>query len=316
MSQRQPLDAQALGLMLFFCLCVGLQQVTLKATAADIAPVLQLGLRSGISAVLVLLYLRWRGERLSLASGNWRPGLVVGMLFALEYLLMGEALRYTSAAHAVVFLYTSPIFAALTLHFLVANERMAPLQWLGIGMAFAGLALAFMGPPGSGETTQAGGSSQWGDLLALLAGAAWGMTTVIIRTTRLAQASAHETLLYQLAVAFVVLVGAAALLDQLAFNPTPQALASLAFQGVMVSFIAFLIWFWLIRHYPASQIGVLSFMTPLFGVVLGAWLLDETIEAGFLQGALLVVGGIVLVSGHGWLSHKLLARRRTGSAGP
>ncbi len=305
MNTRTPLDSLAVGLMVFFCLCLGMQQIALKVAAPDIAPVLQLALRSGISAGLVAIYMYLRGERLTFADGNWKLGLVVGVLFTLEYLFLGQALQYTSASHAVVFLYTSPIFAAFILHFLVDSEKMAPLQWLGISLAFLGIVLAFMGPQ-RGEIVV---SSLLGDGLALLAGAAWGLTTVLIRTSRLASVSPKETLLYQLIAAFVLLTLSAAALDQLTFNVTPLALASLAFQSVIVSFVAFLIWFWLLRHYPASQVGVLSLMTPLFGVALGGWLLSEPIEPVFLNGALMVIAGIVLVSGHAWLTQMLFAWR-------
>ncbi len=257
-------------------------------------------MRSGIAALLVGGYALLRRERLSFADGSWKPGLVVGALFSLEYLLLGEALRFTSASHAVVFLYTAPVFAALLLHFRVPEERMSILQWLGIGLAFLGIAAAFLGQPGPGGASGDAGQL-WGDLLALLAGVAWGATTLVIRTSRLASVPAKQTLLYQLLAAFFLLLLSAFLLDRLAFNPSPLALASLGFQAIVVSFVSFLIWFWLLRHYLASRIGVLSFMTPLFGVGLGAWLLDEPIEPGFLVGAVLVLTGITLVSGHSWL---------------
>src|SRR5659263_126898 len=113
MDTRKALDGQAIALMLVLCMVWGLQQVVLKATAADIAPVFQIALRSGAAAVLVGLLMAVRGERMALADGIWRPGVVVGLLFGLEFLLLGEGLRHTSASHMVVFLYTAPIFAAL-----------------------------------------------------------------------------------------------------------------------------------------------------------------------------------------------------------
>ena len=93
-----------MGLMLLLCMIWGLQQVVLKAAAPDIAPILLIALRSGIAAVLVGLLMFVRGERISLAAGTWRPGLLVGVLFALEFLFVGEGLRHTSASHTVVFL--------------------------------------------------------------------------------------------------------------------------------------------------------------------------------------------------------------------
>lgn len=304
METRKPLDAYAMGLMLLLCLTWGAQQIALKATAEDCAPVMQIALRSGMAALLVGLWMAWRRERISRDVGLWKPGLVAGAFFSLEYLLLGEGLRHTSAAHMVVFLYTAPIFAAVGLHFKLPAERLAPLQWLGIALAFSGIAVAFLMRTAS-STGADWGRVVWGDLLGLLAGAAWGATTVAVRTTRLSSLPAAQTLLYQLVVAFVVLLPVAVLSGHGASNPTPRLWAGLVFQVVAVSFASFLVWFWLLRKYLASRLGVFSFLTPLFGVALGAWLLHEAVEPSFLAGALLVLIGVFLVSGHGWLAQRL-----------
>ncbi len=294
MNTRKALDPLAIGLMVVVCMVWGLQQVVLKAMADDINPTLQIGLRSGVAAVLVGLLMAFRGERLRWSHGIWRPGLVVGLLFGVEFLLVGEGLRHTSASHMVVFLYTAPIFAALGLHWKLPAERLGLVQWLGIILAFGGLALAFFGRGASAQP--APGNMLWGDFLGLMGGLVWGATTVTVRTTRLASAPATETLLYQLVGAFVLLLGASFATGQYHFKPTPQVWASLVFHSLVVSFASFLVWFWLLRHYLASRLGVFSFMTPLFGVLLGAWLLAEPIELSFLLGAVPVLVGIVLVS--------------------
>ncbi len=301
MDTRNALDARAVGLMVVLCLIWSAQQIALKATAQDCAPLLQIAVRSGVAALLVGLWMAWRRERLTLAHGVWQPGVAAGALFALEFLLAGEGLRYTSAAHMVVFLYTAPIFAALGLHWWLPAERLAPLQWAGIALAFTGIVVAFFlrGSQGAGPAWQ---RMLWGDLLGLLAGAAWGATTVLIRVTRLSSLPASQTLLYQLVVGFALLVPLAWGAGHVsAFHGTPAVWASLAFQSVVVSFASFLLWFWLLRTYLASRLGVFSFLTPLFGVALGAWLLAEPIAPGFLAGAALVLAGVMLVSSHGWL---------------
>jgi len=304
MGQREAPDTRAFWLMVLFCVMLGMQQVALKAASADVAPILQIAIRSGIGAILVWLYMRVQREHVSLNSGNWKPGLWVGLLFALEYLFLGEALRFTSASHAVVFLYTAPVFAALILHFLIATERMNRMQWSGIALGFSGTALAFLGNK-SGSSPDGLSDILIGDVLAILAGAAWGATTVVIRTSRLSEASPRETLLYQLLMAFVLLSVAAYATDQLGFIPSTVAISSIAFQGVFIAFLAFLIWFWLLRNYHASPIGIMSFMTPIFGVLLGAWLLSEPLEPSFLAGSALVIAGVILVSGENLIRKSL-----------
>ncbi|MBM3374596.1 MAG: DMT family transporter [Betaproteobacteria bacterium] len=304
MDTRKPLTLQATGLMAFLCFIWAFQQVVLKATAVEISPTLQISLRSGVGAVLVWLFMVWRAEKMIWTDGVWRPGILVGLLFGMEFLLIGQGLNFTSASHMAVFLYTAPVFTALGLHLMIPSERLAPPQWLGIGLAFSGMALAFLGGDISGgdgavdRDPSLASSMLWGDFLAVLAGFLWGVTTVVVRTTGLARLPATQTLLYQLVGACLLLLPAAWLLDDMLFAPTVLGWSSLAFQAVVVAFASYLAWFWMLRHYLASRLGALSFLTPLFGVVLGVWLLDEPLTMHFLWGSLLVILGIVLVSGY------------------
>ncbi len=285
-----PLDARAGGLMTLLCLTWALQQVSLKAVADDASPMLMVALRSLIALALLALLMCRRGERPQ--RRRWPAGALAGMLFGLEYLLVAEALRLTHASHVVIFLYTSPLFAALGLHLRLPQERLNPWQWTGIALAFGGIAVAFFDGAGSASP-----QALLGDLLALAAGLAWGATTITIRGSRLADAPATETLLYQLFGAFLLLTPAAALTGQWHFTPTPAAWAHLGFQALIVSFASFLAWCWLLRGYLASQLGAFAFLTPLFGVLLGVVLLGEQPTPAFIAGSVLVLAGIALVSG-------------------
>ncbi|HEY8876339.1 MAG TPA: DMT family transporter [Roseateles sp.] len=275
--------------MLLLCCLWGLQQVSLKAVSPHVSPMLMVALRSGIALSLLAALMRWRGETLD--RRRWAAGAVAGSLFALEFLLVAVALELTQASHVVVFLYTSPIFTALGLHWRVPAERLDARGWAGIGLAFGGITLAFLDGGAARD-----GTALLGDLLAVLAGLAMGATTVTIRCSRLAAAPATETLLYQLLGAFALLMPAAWFTGQWRFEPTPAAWAHLGFQSLVVSFASFLTWFWLLRRYLASRLGAFTFLTPLFGVLLGVWLLGEALAPSFIAGSLLVLAGIALVS--------------------
>lgn len=298
-TARKPIDGFAAGTMLLLCAIWGAQQVAIKLAAPDIAPIMQVALRSGLSALLVAALMVWRGRGLSLRGRTARPGLLAGALFAAEFLFIAEGLRRTSASHMAVFLYTAPVFTALGLHLAVPAERLRRHQWLGILVAFAGIALAFMGGTARGGLTV---SSLGGDLLGILAGAAWGATTVVIRTSALSEAPPSQTLLYQLAGGFVLLLAAAIASGQAGrVSLTPVAWGSLLFQGVIVSFASYLTWFWLLRRYLATRLSVFSFMTPIFGVTFGVLVLRDPMTPSFVAGAALVLAGITIVSGAGLL---------------
>lgn len=290
LPQRGHLDLFAVSIMLILCTLWGFQQITLKLAADDIVPTLQIGLRSAFAAsVLLLLMLRSEGRQV-FSDGTLKAGLLVGVMFAVEFLFVGLGLEYTSASHMVVFLYTSPIFTALGMHFVHPDERLSRLQWIGIGLAFSGVCIAFMGPAANTP------NSLLGDFYALLAGAFWGFTTVAIRHSKLSEAPAVKTLFYQMAVAALLLISTAFLLGRGEMNWTPETSINMAFQAVVIALASYLTWFWLLRRYLASRLATFTFITPLIGVLFGVLILDEVLSGQFIAGGCLVLAGIFLVS--------------------
>lgn len=300
MNERKALDQTASSLMIVLCMVWGLQQVILKMAASDISPLMQIALRSGLAALLLLPLVLLDKKSQLMNPKNVKAGALVAVLFSLEFLLLAQALQLTSASHAVVLLYTAPIFVALGLHWKLPSERLTLLQWTGIGIAFIGIVVTFIRPQQIGGNTFQQ-QMLWGDLYALAAAIAWAATTVTVRLSSLAQAAVTQTLFYQLAGSFILLLGLAFFMGQAVVQWTPLVMGSLAFHTLIVSFASFLAWFWLLRNYLVSRLGVFSFLTPLFGIIFGVWLLDENIEANFIFGTALVLLGILVVSLQGWL---------------
>jgi drug/metabolite transporter (DMT)-like permease len=191
----------------------------------------------------------------------------------------------------VVFIYLAPCFTALGLHWLVPGERLNSRQWSGLGLAFVGVATAFA------DGFAAERSSLVGDAFGVIAAALWAATTVVIRSTRLNNASAAKTLFYQLAVTALALPLASRLIGEPGIVAlTPIALTSLLYQGVVISFASFLIWFWLLTRYLAARLSVFSFLSPLFGIAASVAVLSEPLRPAFVGAVVLVGIGIYLVN--------------------
>ncbi|CAI0862047.1 Uncharacterized inner membrane transporter yiJE [Serratia proteamaculans] len=292
MSARNNIDSRAAAAMMMICAIWGLQQVAIKAAEPDISAVLQIAIRSGIAALAVYLLARYRSEKFVSDRSTLLAGLCVGGLFALEFFFVSEGLRYTSASHMAVFLYTAPLFSAIGLHFVIRHERLSLIQWAGIAIAFGGVVLAISGMSGS-----SGAESQLrGDIYGLLAGMSWGGSTIVIRTTGLANCSSKQTLLFQLSGACILLSLLMLTTKNVHFTLSAVAWSSLIFQTVVVSFISYLIWFSLLRHYQASSLGILTFMTPIFGILAGVVILGEPLQIEFILGSVLIVLGLIVVS--------------------
>jgi len=277
-------------IVLSLCVIWGVQQVAMKVIAGDVAPTMQLAIRFSCSAVFFGAWLFISEGPRALADGTLRSGLALGAMFSLEFVLVGEALAHTTAAHAVVFLYSSPIFTALGLQFL-PEERLRRLQWVGIGIAFLGIVIAFIGPAGRPVKDVV-----TGDFLALCAGASWGLTNVVLRRGRVGNAATIKTVFYQVSAAAVVLLTFATGTGQARIVLSAAAILSLVFQTLVIAIVSYLAWFWLLRQYLTSRLMMLSLLTPLCGVLFGALLLKDPIDARFALGALLVLAGILIVN--------------------
>lgn len=291
MQERKALDATAYALMLALTALWGFQQVTVKAIAPDVSLVMQAAIRSIVATLLLLAWMRFRRLPLLGRDGTLGAGLAAGALFAGEFVFIYAGLGHTNASRMSVFIYLAPALTALGLHFFVKSERLAALQWGGIVLAFGGIALAFMDGFFTAQKT-------WpGDLCGLAGALLWAATTVLIRATRLAQATAAKTLFYQLAVSAPVLLIASFLMGERGIQRLSSgAIAALAYQGAVVAFASYLAWFWLLTRYYAARLSVLSFLTPMFGVACGVAFLGEPLSGRFGLAALAVGGGIALVN--------------------
>ena len=289
MNSRIAPGPAAFGLMVLLCAIWGLQQVAMKFATVEISPIMQAGLRSGFGAVLVYAWARCRRIGLFARDQSFRPGLLAGLLFGLEFVFIFVGVERTTVSRMVVFLYTAPCFTVLGLHFFVPGERMGWRQAAGVLLAFAGLILAFI--------DKAAGGSLLGDAFGVLAALFWAATTVLIRATALAKVTATKVLLYQLVVSAAVMFPLSWLVGERGIGVlSAPTLWAMAYQIVIVAFISYLAWFWLLTRYLAGRLLVFSFLTPLFGVWFGMLLMNDRPSLHFFAAAAMVVSGIVLVN--------------------
>jgi drug/metabolite transporter (DMT)-like permease len=288
----RPLDAAAVAIMTGLCLTWGFNQVAIKLTLPDIPPLIQAVVRSTGAATIIVIWARLRGVSLNVRDGTLIPGIAAGVLFGLEFILIYRGLVWTTASRAAVFLYTSPFVVALGARWLLPGDRLSLTQWIGLALSFAGLLVAF-GVPQAADNPYA----LLGDLMLLGGGVAWGATTIVIKGSRLATAPAEKTLVYQLVASVPILaVGALLLGEQVTHAPRAAALGWLVYQTVWVVSVTYAIWFAMVKRYAASRLSSFTFLTPIFGVAAGHFVLGEPITVGFAVAVALVVTGLVLVN--------------------
>jgi drug/metabolite transporter (DMT)-like permease len=263
-----------------------------KLALPEIPPLIQSTVRGAGAAILVALWAKIRGVSLTVRDGTLMPGVVAGLLFGIEFILVYRGLLFTTATRAVLFIYMAPFFVALGARWLLPGEHLGAAQWLGLALSFVGVAVAFGVPQPATD-----GRALLGDVMTIGAAAAWAATTLVIKATALARAPQEKTMLYQLVVSTPLLAFAAIVLgEKMTTKPSLLALGSLAYQTIWVVAITFVVWFALIVRYSASRLSAFTFLTPLFGVAAGHLVLGEPITSAFAAAVALVAAGLLLVN--------------------
>ena len=289
-NTSRPLDAVAALIMVALTLSWGLNQVSIKLALPEIPPFIQATVRSIGAFVVVALWARWRGVSFSLRDGTLAGGIAAGVLFGVEFLLIFPGLQFTAASRATLFIYTAPFVVALGASILL-GEKLRAVQWIGLLCSFAGLVVAF------GVPDAAGGRQLIGDIMMVGAGIAWGATTLVIKGTALRTAPPEKVFAYQIGVSIPMLaLGMLLAGERMTAMPSAWSLGWLAYQTFWVVSLTFAVWFAMVQRYSASRLSAFTFLTPLFGVASGHFVLGEPISWAFALAVALVVGGLVLVN--------------------
>jgi len=290
-SHTRPLDAASMMLVVLICLTWGFHQPAVKLAIHDFPPLLQCAIRSVLSIAVVLVIMRVRRLPVLTRDGTLAAGLIAGALFGVEFLLIYRGLLFTTASRASLFIYLAPFFVVLGSRIFLPADRFRPMQWAGLALAFAGMMAAFGVPAPPSSPYQL-----LGDLMMAAAALCWAATTLFIKVSALSRISAEKTLLYQLAVSIPILAGGAVVFgERIVAMPSALATGALAYQIVVVG-LTYSAWFALIVKFSASRLSAFTFLTPLFGVAAGHFVLGEPLTPAFALAVALVAGGLILVN--------------------
>lgn len=289
MDRKDRIDATGAILLIGVSALLGLNQVLMKLINAGMSPVFQAGMRSACAFLPVLAFALIMRRPLSLRDGSLPAGIIAGLIFSIEFILLFQAVEYTNVARVSVLFYTMPVIVALAAHWLIPGERLTPLRLVGLVLAVAGVAVALL-------SRDASTGSLTGDIMALGAATCWACITLIARTTRLNRACPEMQLLYQLAVSAPIILILAPLFGPLIRDMTGTIVALFAFQVLAVVAFGFVTWFWVLSVYPASDMASFSFLAPVFGVIFAWGILNEPITADILIALTLVGAGIYCVN--------------------
>lgn len=289
MERKDRLDAFGGAVLIGVTLLLAFNQIIVKIVNTGLQPVFFAGLRSALAVLFVWAWLVWRKRPPRLNRAAWGPGLLMGLVFAAEFLCLFLALDLTTVGRTSVIFYSMPVWFAILAHFGL-GERITLVRAAGLALAFCGAAWAILSGASTGE------GSLTGDLFALGGAFGWAGTAFIARRPVMRAEGPEMQLFWMVLVSAPILLLAAPLFGPLIRDLQPVHLAWLVFQASVVVAGGFIAWLWLMSIYPSSTVASFSFLTPIFALSLGAVIFGETITLAILGSALLVAIGIVLIN--------------------
>lgn len=211
-----------------------------------------------------------------------------GAVLGFNWVLLFESYRYTSVAAATLCYYMAPVMVILVSP-LLFKEKLTAKKIICAIVAVSGMI------PVSGvlDADFAGISEMKGILLGL--GAALLYALVVILNKKITGISAYDKTIVQLgAAAIVTLPYVAFTEDMSAFEFEPLTVVMLAMVGIVHTGIAYVLYFGSIGKLKAQTAALLSYIDPVFAIVLSAAVLGESVGAQGIIGAVLVLGSMLV----------------------
>jgi len=282
-----PLSVTSLVLVLTCSLIWGGQAIAAKLAVHSIPPVLVLSLRFALAlpVLAVTAYVRRTDLRLNRHQLLLILSNSVLVMIQLGLFLVGTGM--TSTARSIVIVNTFPLFAAVACHFLTNDAPVRRGQLAGLLTAFAGLSIVLV-PRLTTDTT----GDLTGDLIVLMAAVMIGFKIAWMRRILVEVCPVSVVFWASLLGAPLCFALSLILYDVPSVDFTASSLAAIAYQGIIVSGLAVLIWTYLLSQHAVNNLTVFRLATPPVGVFLGWIVFSESLSGTLLAGGALIVVGI------------------------
>jgi drug/metabolite transporter (DMT)-like permease len=287
MATARNIDPVGAALALLVSVLWGANPVAIKLGLIDTPPLRMAWMRFLVGGAVILGW-GWASGRLasfSIAPGEWRPLLVLGVLFTLQIGSMNIATGLTSAAHAAIVLNLYAVHLVVLAHFMIPGDRLTARRLAGVLIAYAGIVVLFA--QGDGDAGLVGDLVMFGSSVILAE-----------RTVYMARAVQHldplKLLLSQAAVGTLLFIVGSALVETQPTAWTPRLAAVIAYQGVLIAGFNFVVNLWLLKRYRPSALAAFFLSQPIFGVVAAALVTGDRLTPELLVACLAVAAGIGL----------------------
>ena len=288
---NKPIDGLAASFLIIFSILLGLNQVLVKLVNIGMHPIFQVAMRSVLAIIPILIYCYFTKKKINFFDGSFLSGVITGVLFGVEFVFLFTALDYSTVTRVSLIFYTMPVWLTLAAHFLIKNDTLNLNKILGLIIAMTGLVFAVYQPISGYSMKQF-----YGDFYSLLASFCWAAIAIMLKASRLSRSSPETQLLYQLIVSGIILLPISLVFDDFVRELNSQLILIFSFQVIVIMCLGFIGWLWVMSKYSASSTSSFSFLTPIFGVLFGWLIMDDTITEQIYISLFLTCLGIYLIN--------------------
>jgi drug/metabolite transporter (DMT)-like permease len=261
-----------------------------RVVSTTAPPLWILAFRFSLAGALLLGGALAAGLKLPREPRTWGRLALLGLTANAGYLgLTYLALRHLSSGMGAILASTNPLLLALAAPRLL-GEPLTRRKLLGMVLGVSGVVITM--------AARAGLQTARPQDVALAIGGVVSLTASTILYKRLHD-KPHPLVVNgaQLFCAGLILVPAALLLHGAPHVAlSAQIAVAFAYLVVVMSIGASLLWFWLLSHGDASRVSAWYFLTPVFGLLLGAALLGEKLAPLDAVGLVVIAAGLLLVT--------------------
>jgi drug/metabolite transporter (DMT)-like permease len=265
--------------------------LAIKLGLHDLPPLTFAGIRFAVAGLVLFGIIGLTGVRLPRQKSEWVLLGYTGLLtITVNYALVFWGEQHISSGLAALLSATVPLFGLPLAHRHLRAEPLTLWKSAGVLLGIVGVAIVFSGELGIGGPVALWASA--GIVLAALASAHAGVLLKAGGTHIEPSVLAGVQMVggcVPLLVAGMALEG-----SPFRFHWTPLALGCLAYLIVVGSVVAFLMYYWLIRHMPVSAVLMIPLVTPLVAVFLGVVFAGETMGWHTAVGGAAIIGGVAL----------------------
>ncbi len=263
-----------------------------KVALRELSPLAFNALRFILASSILFVFLHPTRATLNIERRDIPTFIGLGLLGNVLYqVLFIYGVHWTLAGNAALMLATVPIFVSL-FSTLLHHEKIGPAGWAGVLLSVAGICLVVWGGV---RGPQFGAETVRGDITMLGAAVAWSAYTVgaapLVQRYGPLKATAGTM---WIGTVVLVLISTPALLVQEWSTVSVGAWSGVVFSGALSIALAYIIWYYGVRHLGSSRTAVYSNTVPLVALLVAWMTLGETPTWTQLAGAGSIVGGVLL----------------------